>query len=143
MNYRSKLYCLLLLVCVGCKSTDLVTPIGVSTFVSVADFKQQLKYEVYPRSIAFDADGNLYAADFYRIFKITPNRQISLFAGTTDKEGYRNGPGRQALFQGISALAIDSKGNLFVGEQLNHCIRRITPDGVVSLFGHSSFCFFL
>lgn len=121
------------LLCAGCKSTDTVIPIGVSTYITKEDFKNQLGLEVSPISLAFSTDNNLYVADSYRIFKITSTGKISLFAGGT-LAGYRNGSALMAMFNGIHGLAVDAQGNLFVGEQHNTCIRKITPAGQVSLW---------
>lgn len=122
-----------ILLCAECHTTDSVVPLGVSTFISREEFQKQLGFEVSPVSLAFDTDNNLFVADAYRIFKITSAGRISLFAGGPTT-GYRNGFTATALFNGIHGLAFDTQGNLFVGEQHNTCIRKITPAGQVSLW---------
>src|SRR5215475_6194338 len=68
-----------------------------------------------PFGIAIDSKGNIFVADAgnnNRIRKITPDGQISTFAG--NGEGFKNGQGANASFNTPSALAIDSKDNLYV-----------------------------
>lgn len=48
--------------------------------------------------------------------------------------GAADGPGYQARFNRPYAIAVDSSGNLFVADNWNRTIRKITPDGTVSTF---------
>jgi sugar lactone lactonase YvrE len=48
--------------------------------------------------------------------------------------GFRDGPGNTAQFFGPGSLVTDASGNVFVADEGNHLIRRITPAGVVSTF---------
>lgn len=55
--------------------------------------------------------------------------EVQTLAGSTaDGDG---GPAQLAVFGGISSIAIDQKGNLYVSERKYHRVRRISPDGVV------------
>lgn len=84
--------------------------------------------------IALDATGNVFVSDvdFHTIRKITPEGVVSTFAG--NYSGYTDGNGIDASFYYPSALAFDAAGNLFVTDQKNYCIRKITPNGDVSTF---------
>jgi sugar lactone lactonase YvrE len=86
-----------------------------------------------PEGLAIDASGTVYIAEFKgaRIRKITPDGQVSTFAGTGVK-GYLDGKGNVAQFNHPSGVAVDALGNVFVAEAGNHCIRKITPAGDVS-----------
>lgn len=48
------------------------------------------------------------------------------------RSGFRDGSGSRALFNKPTGLAVDRRGNVFVADSLNHCIRRISPRGRVS-----------
>ncbi len=58
---------------------------------------------------------------------------LSLLAGGTDS-GNVDGTGSVARFSNPSALGIDAVGNLYVADQKNNAIRRVTPGGIVSTF---------
>ena len=45
--------------------------------------------------------------------------------------GLRNGAASQAQFDNPTALAIDADGNIYVAEQGNNCIRKISNTGIV------------
>ncbi|WP_081670981.1 T9SS type A sorting domain-containing protein [Sporocytophaga myxococcoides] len=84
--------------------------------------------------IALDATGNVFVSDiqYHFIRKITPEGVVSTFAG--NYSGYTDGNGIDARFDNPSALAFDAAGNLFVTDQRNYCIRKITPNGDASTF---------
>lgn len=87
-----------------------------------------------PAGLAIDGAGNVYVADWgnHAIRKITPDGTVSTFAGALGQPGSANGSGSQARFLAPSGLAVDGAGNVYVADQLNHLVRRITPAGVVS-----------
>ncbi len=56
---------------------------------------------------------------------------FTTFAGASSI-GSADGQGRAARFDGPSAVAVDGSGGLYVSDQLNHTIRRISAAGVVT-----------
>jgi sugar lactone lactonase YvrE len=89
----------------------------------------------FPHGAAVRTDGSVYIADFlnHRIRLVTPAGAASTFAGS-GTPGLVNGTGGAADFNLPIAVALDGAGNLFVADAGNHCIRRITPAGVVTTF---------
>lgn len=61
---------------------------------------------------------------------------ISTLAGAASlgSKGSADGPGSKARFDGPYAVAVDGSGNVFVADNWNRTIRKITPAGVVSTF---------
>jgi len=87
--------------------------------------------------VATDAAGNLYAEDWgqNQINMISPTGVMTLFAGSpVGAAGTTNGQGTAATFFEPDALIIDNIGNLYVSDQNNNLIRKITPSGLVSTF---------
>ncbi len=94
---------------------------------------------LYPQGIAVDNAGNLYVADTfgYTIRKVTPvgtNWVVTTLAGWYDHYGFRDGSGANAYFNLPTSVAVDSTGNVFVADTLNHLIRKVTAAGVVTTF---------
>ncbi|MCE7994007.1 MAG: Ig-like domain-containing protein [Roseivirga sp.] len=94
-----------------------------------------------PGGVAVDAGGNVYVADKFnnRIRKISPERVVSTLAGSTF--GFKNGTGTEAQFKSPVGVAVDAAGNVYVADQSNHAIRKISPEGEVSTLAGSGFGF--
>ncbi len=86
--------------------------------------------------IAVDAEGNVFVSDIgnHNIRKITTAGVVTTIAGSSGNSGYTDGNGPNALFRKPSALVLDAAGNLYVTDQMNYCIRKITPNGDVTTF---------
>jgi sugar lactone lactonase YvrE len=96
-----------------------------------------------PAGLAFDDEGNLYIADTLnqRIRRVDVSGQIGTVAGT-GAPGFL-GDGRPAIFaelhlatnplEGIGqGLAVDSQGDVFIADALNHRVRRLDVAGRIS-----------
>jgi gliding motility-associated-like protein len=93
--------------------------------VATATFNQ-------PRDAAMDALGNIYVTDDNNtIRKITPAGIVQPFAGS-GAVGFANGTGAAASFANPTSLAVGNDGNIYVCDDNNNAIRKITPAGLVS-----------
>ncbi|MDB5101114.1 MAG: hypothetical protein JWM80_5535 [Cyanobacteria bacterium RYN_339] len=91
-----------------------------------AQFRQVL-------GIAQDYLGNLYVADSNNnvIRKIAPDATVTTYSGS-NRSGYVDGTKASALFNRPSGVAMDAGGFLYVADQYNNCLRKVTPTGTVS-----------
>jgi len=101
-----------------------------------------------PMGIAVDQSGNVYVADYGNnlIRKITPKGVVTTLAGSlgatsvttsawTNGEnlgGFADGTGTGALFHNPYGIAVDKSGNVYVADNGNNSIRKITSRGVVT-----------
>src|SRR5581483_3756165 len=92
-----------------------------------------------PFGIAIDGSGNIYIADSgnNEIRKMTPSGAVSTFAGNGTK-GAKDAMGLAATFNTPSGVAIDAAGNVYVADENNNLIRKITSAGAVSTFAITS-----
>jgi sugar lactone lactonase YvrE len=93
-----------------------------------------------PNGVAVDSAGNLYIADTsnHRIRQVTPAGTISTVAGT-GTAGYTgdSGAATSARLNSPSAVTVDSSGNLYIADQSNHRIRKVTSGGTISTLAGS------
>ncbi|MBF9224358.1 NHL repeat-containing protein [Hymenobacter ruricola] len=95
----------------------------------------------YPYGVAVDGAGTLYVSDQYNhtIRKITPAGVVSTFAGMPDRHGSADGTGSAARFHNPAGIAVDAAGTVYVADEGNHAIRKISPAGVVSTLAGQAF----
>lgn len=86
-----------------------------------------------PIGIGSDSLGNLYVADrdSSLIRKVTPGGVVTTFAGSTTA-GRVDANGTSARFNAPYAIAVDSLNNVYIVDEGNHSIRKITPIGDVT-----------
>lgn len=98
-----------------------------------------------PGMLAINKNGDIFYADVraQRITKISKGK-VSTVAGNgaiqpchaniqgLAKEGHKDGKALTALFAYPKGIAFDSKGNLFIADEWNNCIRKLSSDGIVS-----------
>ncbi|WP_176884857.1 NHL repeat-containing protein [Dyadobacter soli] len=110
------------------------TVAGDSAFGSANGTAAQARFN-YPHGLVVDGDGNIYVADAGNslIRKISPDGIVTTLAGS-GAAGFKNGRGKEAAFNFPADIVLDPDNNLYVSDGGNACIRKITPDGVVSTF---------
>ena len=93
-----------------------------------------------PAGLAIDKDGTLYVTEWgsHRVRRVTPEGRVTTLAGSVFA-GQLDGQGVEARFFRPDGIAVNSSGTVFVAENGNHAVRRISPSGVVStIAGHGS-----
>jgi len=88
-----------------------------------------------PLSVALDASGNLYIADFSnnRVRKVTSGGTISTVAGNGNS-GYSgdNGPAINAQLNTPTSVAVDGSGNLYIADGGNNVVRKVGTGGSIA-----------
>lgn len=88
--------------------------------------------------MAVDSKGNIFVIDRsqFNVLKVTPDGQISVFAGSDAGEmGVVDGKGTAARFMTLRGIVIDPNDNIYVTEvATRNNIRKIKPDGTVTTF---------
>lgn len=87
----------------------------------------------YPSGVAVDGNGTLYVADSFNHAIRTVGRtgEVATLAGG-GVTGYVDAAGDQARFAKPIGVAVAGDRHVFVADSDNHCIRQITPAGVVT-----------
>ncbi len=76
----------------------------------------------------------------YRLDTRTNNR--TYITGQIGSRGYGgdNGPASQGLFGGISSIAVDRRGNLYIADPVNNRVRIVSSGGTLSTFAGNGNC---
>lgn len=116
-----------------------VTTIAGTGEEGYVDGKGSIAQFSSPRGICIDSKGNLFVGDCWnhRIRKITPDGMVSTFAGGGKRgelvaNDWRDGRDTAARFDAPCGMAIDKDDNIYVADANNNCIRKISPEGVVT-----------
>ena len=90
-----------------------------------------------PSGTAFDNAGNLYIADSSnnRVRVVNTSGIISTVAGNgTAGYGGDGGPATSAELNNPYSVAVDTSNNLYIADQNNHRVRKVTTAGIISTF---------
>jgi sugar lactone lactonase YvrE len=87
-----------------------------------------------PVGVAVDSAGNVYMADQgnHTIRKMTPAGVVTTLAGLAGSPGSADGIGDVARFNNPTGVAVDTEGNVYVADDGNNTIRKVTPTGTVT-----------
>lgn len=89
----------------------------------------------WPSAVAVDSNNTLYFAEIHghRVGKVGADGKLVAVAGT-GFPGYNgdNQPAAAAQLFAPSGIALDAAGNLYIADQSNHRIRKVTPDGMIT-----------
>ncbi|WP_234998033.1 IPT/TIG domain-containing protein [Parabacteroides sp. Marseille-P3160] len=80
--------------------------------------------------IAFWSNSGVNANSICSIDVSNPSNSFKKLSGSTSG-GHRDGALEVAQFREPSQIFCDADGNIYVADSGNHCIRRITPEGMV------------
>ncbi|WP_340006223.1 SMP-30/gluconolactonase/LRE family protein [Paenibacillus sp. FSL K6-0276] len=88
----------------------------------------------HPTYTAADSKGNIYISDTdNHVIRKIKNGEVYTLAGT-GVAGYKDGQRNEAQFNSPGGLAVDSNNNVYVADTLNHVIRKVTSEGIVTTF---------
>ena len=107
----------------------ITTIAGKTGVVGSADGTNSAARFNQPLGMAVDGAGNIYVADCFNctIRKVAPvgtNWVVTTLAGKTGVVGSADGTGSAARFNDPAGVALDSMGNLYVGDINNNTIRK-------------------
>jgi gliding motility-associated-like protein len=93
----------------------------------------------YSTGVATDAYGNVYVANLgsNRINKIDGATGVVTVAAGNTSYGHTNAMALTSSFASPIGVVLDSFGNMYVSDQNNNAIRKITPSGTVTTFAGS------
>jgi sugar lactone lactonase YvrE len=87
-----------------------------------------------PSRVAVDSAGNLFVADEYSnsLYKLTSNGKVPIVEGIkSSSSGGWNGKPDLSRLNSQGNMVVDSAGNLYVADQGNHRVCKVTPDGKI------------
>jgi hypothetical protein len=109
---------------------DLVTKIGSKVAQATANLAGYITFHpVIPNLLYIGYQGvkggGIYTCD-------VSTGEVTLYAGANGNTTHKDGPCLDARFAGITGMSFDNDGSLLIPERWGECIRKISPDGMVS-----------
>jgi sugar lactone lactonase YvrE len=123
-------------------SADLstISPVAGGQFSGSADGAAASASFNQPQGLTQDAVGNIYIADTANqtIRRIAADGTVTTVAGVAGSAGTADGTGNVARFNQPRGIAIGPDGDLYVADNSNNLIRRVTTAGVVTTYAGST-----
>jgi RHS repeat-associated protein len=111
------------------------TVLGDGTDATGGDGGPGAKAEIQePLGLAVGPDDSLYVADYEanRIRKLAPDGTVSTVAGTgASGNSGDGGPATVALLNGPHTVDVGPDGALYIADEANFRVRKVTPDGII------------
>ena len=132
------IFCILVTMCGFAQVTytpyTTTTLAGLALSVGSTDGTGSVARFANPWGVAVDTAGNVYVADRQNstIRKVTPAGVVTTLAGLAGSFGSADGTGSAAQFNGLTGVAVDSAGNVYVADTDNFTIRKVTSAGVAT-----------
>ncbi len=85
--------------------------------------------------VAIDAVGNIYVADTGNnmVMRLSPNGTLIAIAGNGNGAfSGEGGPAVKASLHDPAGVAVDAAGNLYIADEFNNRIRKVTSDGTIT-----------
>jgi uncharacterized protein (TIGR03437 family) len=89
----------------------------------------------YPKGVAIDSAGNIYIADTnnFRVRRVSTTGTISTVAGNgANAYSGDGGQGAAASLSDVTGVAVDPTGNLYITDDSNRRIRKVSTSGVIT-----------
>lgn len=115
-------------------SVLIVTTIAGTTDTGMIDGKGSNARFYGPVGIAIDHQQNIYVADEFinAIRKIDTGGNVTTISGPNEMEGFADGTGMAARFSWPLGLCMGQDGFLYVADQFNYRVRKVSTSGVVT-----------
>ncbi|HEY1870258.1 MAG TPA: hypothetical protein VGG71_04325 [Chitinophagaceae bacterium] len=93
----------------------------------------------HPIQLAADKDGNIYTLDVddFRVRKISPGAVVTVVAGNGTR-GFADGNSTAAEFGESIGIVCDDEGNIYVSDEENKRIRKISHGQVTTIAGNGT-----
>jgi sugar lactone lactonase YvrE len=90
----------------------------------------------HPSGVAVDAAGTIYVADAvnHTLRRVTAAGVVTTLAGSAGTSGATDGTGNAARFNYPVGVRVDASGTIFVADNGNSAIRRVSASGAVTTF---------